>query len=188
VFCARCGQQIQDTSEICPLCGREATLSNISPTSVPIQGAIPAARQLNASPSPNLGPISPLLPKPKEVGGWLMFFCILLTVISPLVVLVMAWSGDLGVEFLFNIGWAAFGALVGFMIWNVQQQAFLLLWIYFGITALLIGFAVVNLLSAEQGVPIHDSILMFRSAIYCVAWFLYFKRSERVKKTFGRNL
>lgn len=117
-----------------------------------------------------------------------MFFCILLTVIIPLFVLVMAWSGDFGIEFLFNIGWAAFGVLVGFMIWNVQQQAFIWLWIYFGMTALLIGFAVVNLVSAEQGVPIHDSILIFRSAIYSVAWFLYFKRSDRVKTTFGRNL
>ena len=117
-----------------------------------------------------------------------MFFCILLTVIIPLFVLVMAWSGDFGFEFLFNIGWAAFGALVGFMIWSVQQRVFVLLWIYFGMTALLIALAFVNLVSAEQGIPLHDSILVFRSAIYCVAWFLYFKRSDRVKTTFGRNL
>jgi hypothetical protein len=153
-----------------------------------MQGAIPTAGQLNASPLPNLGSTSPLLPKPKQVGGWLMFFCILLTVIIPLFVLIMAWSGDFGMEFLFNIGWAAFGALIGFMIWSVQQRVFLLLWIYFGMTALLIALAVVNLASAEQGIPIHDSILVFRSTIYCVAWFLYFKRSDRVKTTFGRNL
>jgi hypothetical protein len=34
----------------------------------------------------------------------------------------------------------------------------------------------------------HEIILIFRSAIYFIAWFLYFKRSDRVKTTFGRNL
>jgi hypothetical protein len=153
-----------------------------------MHGAIPTAAQLNASRLPNSGSTSPLSPKPKQIGGWLMFFCILLTVIIPLVVLAMAWSGDTGMEFLFNIGWAAFGALIGFMIWSVQQRVFLLLWIYFGMTALLIALAVFNLASAEERVPIRDSILVFRSAIYSVAWFLYFKRSARVKETFGRNL
>jgi hypothetical protein len=188
LFCARCGEQIPTASEICPLCGRETTLKPISSTSVALQRTIPTVGQLNALPQPNLGAISPLKPKLKEVGGWLMFFCILLTVIIPLFVLLMAWSGDFGMEFLFNIGWAAFGVLTGFVIWSRQQRVFRLLWIYFGITAVLIALAVVNLVSTKDGVPMHDSILVFRSAIYCVAWFVYFKRSDRVKTTFGRNL
>ena len=123
-----------------------------------------------------------------EVGGWLMFFCILLVVIVPIGVMVITWSGEFGIDVIFNIAWAAFGALVGAMLWNVHPRAFVLLWIYFGMTALIIVLAVVNIATAESVTAVHDVVLVFRSVIYCLAWFLYFKRSERVKATFGRNL
>lgn len=123
-----------------------------------------------------------------EVGGWLMFFCILLVVIVPIGVMVIAWSGEFGIDVIFNIAWAAFGVLVGAMLWNVHPRAFVLLWIYFGMTALIIVLAVVNIATAESVAAVHDVVLVFRSVIYCLAWFLYFKRSERVKATFGRNL
>ncbi|HEY3767464.1 MAG TPA: DUF2569 family protein [Candidatus Angelobacter sp.] len=138
--------------------------------------------------SPNLTPAIELPRKPKEVGGWLMFFCILLILVVPIAVMAMAWSGDFGIEIVFNIAWAAYGVLVGAMLWNVHPRAFLLLWIYFGMTALMVALAVFNLATNEEGATAHDSILVFRSVIYSVAWFLYFKRSERVKATFGRNL
>jgi hypothetical protein len=181
MFCARCGQQIPDASEICQVCGREATLIPSSPPFVTTQ-------PFSNSPALNFTPAATPLSKQKEVGGWLMFFCILLTLVNPIYVLVMAWSGDYGIEFLFNIVWAAFGALVGRMVWGVQQRVFPLLWIYFGITALRIALAVANFISAEERVPVQEFILVFRSAIYSIAWFLYFKRSDRVKETFGRNL
>jgi hypothetical protein len=133
-------------------------------------------------------PATTIQQKQKEVGGWLMFFCILLIVVVPIAVMVMAWSGDFGMEILFNIAWAAFGVLVGAMLWNIHSHAFLLLWIYFGMTALIIALAVVNLATAEEGATAHDAILVFRSIIYCITWFLYFKRSDRVRATFGRNL
>ncbi|HEX4604238.1 MAG TPA: DUF2569 family protein [Candidatus Angelobacter sp.] len=117
-----------------------------------------------------------------------MFFCILVIVVVPLFVMATAWSSDIGLEFVFNLAWAAFGILLGAMLWNVHQSAFLLLWIYFGMTALILVLAIVNLATADSGATVHDSVLLFRSIIYGAAWFIYFKRSERVRATFGRNL
>jgi Protein of unknown function (DUF2569) len=188
VFCARCGQQIPDASVICPQCGLGASLNLTPATSGPVQATILATEQISTPPAPNFMPATTIQPKQKEVGGWLMFFCILLIVVVPVAVMVMAWSGDFGIEVLFNIAWAAFGVLVGAMLWNVHSRAFLLLWIYFAMAALIIVMAVVNLATAEEGVTAHDSILVFRSIIYCTTWFLYFKRSDRVRATFGRNL
>lgn len=55
-------------------------------------------------------------------------------------------------------------------------------------TALIIVLAMVNLVTAEEGATDRDFILIFRSTIYSFVWFFYFKRSARVKATFGRNL
>jgi hypothetical protein len=188
MFCARCGEQIPDACEICPQCGREANLSPQSGPSAVVQAAFPAPEQIGALSSPNFAPAAVLPLKQKEVGGWLMFFCILLILVVPIAVMAMAWSGNLGIEVVFNIAWAAYGVLVGAMLWNVRPRAFLLLWIYFGMTALIVALAVFNLATREDGATTQDSILVFRSIIYSVVWFLYFKRSDRVKATFGRNL
>jgi Protein of unknown function (DUF2569)/zinc-ribbon domain len=182
MFCARCGEQIPDSSAICPQCGREASLNHIVAPSIPAP-TTPAAEQFNTPLTQSFIPR-----RQQEVGGWLMFFCILLIVVVPVFVMAMAWSGDFGIEAMFNIAWAAFGVLVGAMLWNVHPRAFVLLWIYFGMTALIIVLTIVNLATAEEGATAHDSVLVFRGIIYFIAWFLYFKRSERVKATFGRNL
>src|SRR6266481_2316337 len=82
MFCARCGQQIPDTSALCPLCGREATIKFEPP---------PVVGQTNVALEP-----SPLAIPPaasfrnrglQPVGGWLLFFCIVLVIMGPLSVL-----------------------------------------------------------------------------------------------------
>jgi hypothetical protein len=181
MFCARCGQQIPDASEICPQCGREATL--IPPSSPSV-----TTPQLSNSSAPNFMPAAMLPRKRKEVDGWLMFFCILLIVIAPLFVMFMAWSAEPGPDTAAYIVWAGFGVLVGVMIWNLYRHSFVLLWIYFGVTALLLAMRIADFIFVVPNRNAHEITLIFRSAIYSVAWFLYFKRSDRVKETFGRNL
>jgi hypothetical protein len=181
MFCARCGQQIADASEICPQCGREPTLIPPSSPSVTTQ-------QISTSPALNFMPATTLPRKQKEVGGWLMFFCILLIVIDPLVVMFMAWSAEAGPDTASYIVWAAFGVVVGTMIWNLYRHSFVWLWVYFGITGLLLAMRIADLIFVAPNRNFHEITLIFRSAIYSTAWFLYFKRSDRVKETFGRNL
>ena len=181
MFCARCGQQIPDASEICPHCGREATLSPRSSPSATTQ-------QLSASPAPNFMPATTPPRRQKEVGGWLMFFCILLVVIDPLVVMFMAWSAEKGPDTASYIVWAAFGVAVGIMIWNLYRHSFVWLWIYFGLTAVLLSMRIADFIFVSPNRNFHEITLILRSAIYSFAWFLYFKRSDRVQETFGRNL
>jgi len=137
---------------------------------------------------PNLMPRAIPPANRKEIGGWLMFFCILLIVVDPLFVMFITWSADAGPDNASYIVWAGLGITVGIMIWNLYRHSFVWLWIYFGITALLVAVRIADLAFVESTHNFHEITLTFRSAIYFIAWFLYFKRSDRVKKTFGRNL
>jgi hypothetical protein len=188
VFCAKCGQQIPESSDICPLCGREATFKMGSLPTVPAFGSVPAPGEIIWPDKSQKISLPAGRPGMKRIGGWLLFFCIMLTVLAPITVLIQAWTGDIGAEGLFEVAWAAFGALVGVMTWNVNPRAFLLLWIYFGITLgfLVLGF--VGMALSDDSASFNQIMLTFRTLIYTVAWFIYFKRSDRVRATFGRNL
>jgi len=63
MFCARCGGQIADTAEICPLCGREASLRIEPPP--PLPG--PALQPQYAV------PVFAAITGPHGIGGWLLF-------------------------------------------------------------------------------------------------------------------
>ena len=118
----------------------------------------------------------------------MLVFCILLTVVAPLAVFVSAWRGGFEADDIVNIAWAAFGVVVGMMVWNVHRHAFVWLWIYFGFTVLIFALAIAGLVLAEETADVNQGILIFRSLIYTIAWFIYFKKSDRVQATFGRNL
>lgn len=190
MFCARCGQQIPGASEICPLCGREATLKLDPPPAIP--AAVPATA---VAPGQIQWPVEPAVIRPpmrrpdlKGVGGWLLFFCISLTLLTPLLTLVIMWSSNFGPEGMIDLALTAFGVVVGIMIWNVHPRAFLLLWIFFGLMALLLVLGIAaSFISSEEQSP-NQIVPLFRGLIYIIVWFLYFKKSDRVQATFGRNL
>ncbi len=190
MFCARCGQQIPDTSALCPLCGREATIKLEPP---------PVVGQTNVALEP-----SPLAIPPaasfrnrglQPVGGWLLFFCIVLVIMGPLSVLaeVMTLSSngpdtpDITIVVILDLARAALGVATGIVVWNVRPMAFTLLWIYFGLVALLGILGIIGFAMAEQNRP-EDLIVSIRSLIYVAIWATYFHRSQRVRATFGRNL
>ena len=51
---------------------------------------------------------------------------------------------------------------------------------------LVLGF--VGMALSDDSASFNQIMLTFRTLIYTVAWFIYFKRSDRVRATFGRNL
>ncbi|HKF23401.1 MAG TPA: DUF2569 family protein [Candidatus Angelobacter sp.] len=184
MFCARCGEQIPDTSDICPVCGREANVKL-------------AVAPASAAPAPALDPSSaaPIIPIRKDlqgVGGWLLFFCIALVILGPVWLLseVNSAAGSDLLGMVLEIAQIAFGVVVGIFVWNVRQVAFTLLWIYFGVTtvySLLAIIGSIELTNEGQGEPM-TFVYSIRSLIYVVVWFLYFRKSQRVRATFGRNL
>jgi hypothetical protein len=187
MFCARCGEQIPDASELCPLCGREATLNLPPPPPLPVPAAAPALGQIRWFDEPqNIG--APMRrPDLKGVGGWLLFFCILRTVFAPLAMVVRVSSAGFNLGTIFDLAFTAFGVFVGIMIWTVNASAFMLLWIFFSVSAVLLILAIIaTSLSGIRGVE-HMGQLVWALA-FTIIWFAYFKKSDRVQATFGRNL
>jgi hypothetical protein len=127
-------------------------------------------------------------PDLKGVGGWLLFFCISLTVLAPLLMFVREWGNGFELGSMIDLALTAFGVLVGIMVWNVHPRVFLLLWIYFGVTAALLVLGVVGAFFTPKEQDPKETIQLVRALISTIIWFLYFKKSDRVQATFGRNL
>jgi len=182
MFCARCGHQIPDASEICPLCGREATIQLPAPmeTAAASTATAPAA-------APSFSAVDRDL---QGVRGWLLFFCISLTVLGPLFALsqVTALSTEDAVGSILELARAVYGLVVGIFLWNVRPEAFRLLWIYFALVVLLGVLGIIGFATAPGEVKSEGLIQSIRSIIYALIWYAYFHNSVRVRSTFGRNL
>jgi hypothetical protein len=126
-------------------------------------------------------------PDLKGVGGWLLFFCITRTVLAPLAMVVRVSSAGLNVGTMFDLAFTAFGVFVGIMIWIVNASAFMLLWIFFGVSAAFLVLAIIaTSLSGIRGVEQMSQLVW--ALAFTIIWFAYFKKSDRVQATFGRNL
>ena len=183
MFCARCGEQIPDTSETCPLCGREASIHIAPPAPLPtVSHPQSAALAL------------PVIIGPTGVGGWLLFFCVSLTILAPLPMLMRASSGwHLIPRYLFDDLRLLYGMVVGAALWLKQPVSLMLLRIYFIIAAAMAVLSVLNLVSAA--LRAHESLFLmpgftptFWSVGIILLWFAYFRKSARVRNTYGSNL
>jgi len=187
MFCARCGEQIPDTSQTCPLCGRETTLN--LPPPPPLPAAAPAVAPAHIQWPDEPRQIGPPMRRPdlKGVGGWLLFFCIIRTVLAPLFLLTRLGGSSFDPANLLDLAFTAFGVLVGIMIWIVNASAFVLLWIFFGLSALLLLLALAGVLLSDAPDP-QQLARLFWALVFTIVWFAYFKKSDRVQATFGKNL
>lgn len=188
MFCARCGQQIPDASEICPQCGREATVNLGPPPPAPMSAAAATPGQINWLPEPEIISAPARRPDLKGVGGWLLFFCISLTLLGPLLMFIRLWGSGFELESMLDLALTAFGVLVGTMVWHVHPRAFVLLWIYFGLAAALLVLGIVGAFFSDEVQDPRSVIQMVRALGSITIWCLYFKKSDRVQATFGRNL
>jgi hypothetical protein len=73
------------------------------------------------------------------------------------------------------------------MVWIVNSSAFVLLWIYFGLSALLLLLGIAALVLSGALGP-QQMGQLFWGLAFTIIWFAYFKKSDRVQATFGRNL
>ena len=184
MFCARCGQQIPDASVFCQICGREATLK-LSPASAapPVEPRTPYAF---VTVPQNLGP--------SGVGGWLWWYCFNATVLGPLFVFarMSAWHIQ---DLLYSTEQIRllYGALVGAFLWMERPIAILLLRAYFiivGVDFLLTYLRLISLAQARHSALFR--VAGFNTTMVAVgiaiAWLIYFRKSERVRNTYGANI
>jgi hypothetical protein len=117
MFCARCGHQIPDATEVCPLCGKEATF-HLSPSESAVQAPMfPAA-------NPVAAPVSqrPIDASLKGVGGWLRAFCVIVAILTPLRLAMSGLDISVAPEKLIDWGIAVLSVTVGVMIWAVHPR------------------------------------------------------------------
>ena len=182
--------------------------------------APPSPPAAHVAPQPSVASPPVAATGPKGVGGWLVFFCVRLTILGPLYSLgqfLMNWEEAQPAFAQFpNLKTAAmwenaapiplliYGFIVGCMIWHGNPNGreiakkFLLIQL-FGligiefittfITIVIIGdipsLAVASVIGRLVGRLVGASFGIFLFGF--LPWWLYFKKSKRVRNTYGAN-
>ena len=131
-----------------------------------------------------------------------MFFCIVLTTLSPLFIVfqiffmitVRALRHLPDSFFVLDALRVFYGVVVGVFLWAKQPIALVLLRIYFGAVAVML--VLTSLRQIEFFMRSHSPQLFLSARFtvigvlmgYTVLWFAYFKKSVRVRNTYGYNL
>lgn len=177
---------------------------------------------LLGSGQPSSHPISPMLASgltptttsvqsagPTGIGGWLTFFCVSLTILSPLFALASigkTWtqSEALFVRFptiktvliwenLGSIVLVIYGFIVGCIIWSGNPQGrriarrFLVIRLVGFICVEIVALFMISSLPSEMVAGGVGGVIgaIFQSVVYFVIWWFYFKQSKRVRNTYG---
>lgn len=141
------------------------------------------------------------------VKGWLLFLCIILTIISPIFSLghlEMAWreSGPLFgayphlkdavvIETLCMVALMAYSIYAGFSLWSVKLGAvkvaknYLLAWLIYSIATPFVFVGIADLPSVFKNEILEEGIKnVVISILTFVIWFTYLHRSMRVRATY----
>jgi hypothetical protein len=125
------------------------------------------------------------------IGGWLGWFCVVITIISPAIILLGTFSEPSAYSAI-DLGLAAFSIFTGVNVWKVSPRALrlirILLLIQFCLGALLVLAQIFDASSAASSHSATSDPTGTRMLIGSVIWLWYFKKSKRVKATFGRNI
>jgi hypothetical protein len=198
--CTYCGRENDDAAVCCRECG--IALPKEEPTQASLESLPPViAATAPGSPAPSVSPRRP------EVGGWLLLFCLSLTVFKPLGALV-SMGRMLNepifqaeefpglplvtvVDILIGLGLVGFGFYAGFQLWNVRPGCVTTAKQYLRWTLIYPAFVMVSpfmLGLPAEALPytlIACFPLVFGSLLYFGIWYAYLNSSKRVKATYG---
>jgi hypothetical protein len=201
MLCGKCGALNPNSRAFCKSCG-----SSLWPT---VKAKAPAGALAAAGHAPSLietqgagvqrPPISPELPSVDFSGfygvrGWLLLFCISQTIIGPVVVLAEAAKSKSFPTIAIDLGLTALSIYTGVALWRRRTNSFRWLKAYF---LVLLTFAVLGLLASiilrrsylERDLSINPVLGgCIRTVASVIIWWAYFKKSKRVRATYGRNL
>jgi len=146
---------------------------------------------------------------PKGVGGWLVFFCVGITILGPLFALgqittnweqaqpAFAQFPNLKTAILWeNIGSVAlliYGFIAGCMIWGGNASGreiakrFLLIRLFGAIGIEFITVVIMGDMPSQVATSVIGAAVraVFREVVYFLIWWFYFKKSKRVRNTYG---
>jgi hypothetical protein len=189
LFCQECGAE--EANGICPRCG----------TAPPIQlsGSIASLSDVGGGP-----PATPPTwsdyknPVPVGVSGWLLFFCISMTVFGPFFEGKIAFTAlrnltrtiSVGTMLrLLSVGTIYFGLSIfsiwaGIWLWSEDRRGLSMAKAYL-LVAPVIVISLYGIL-ALSGLTVNLPIIIFQRLIYSAVWYAYLTRSKRVRDTFFR--
>ena len=130
----------------------------------------------------------------RGVGGFLLFFCVAITVFRPLGCgAEILWNPHDTFVVVFDLGLAAFSIYTGLTTWRARPNALKLIKVYFIVTlalpCLMILRLSTNIKEIVQQSPSENPVANGLKWLITVAiWWSYFAQSKRVKATFGSNL
>jgi hypothetical protein len=125
------------------------------------------------------------------LGGWLLFFWIIITVVGPLAVARVAARSSDPLNWVLLVGTAGIGIYAGILIYKEDHKALDVLRILFVVQ--LLGAAAMLLRTPDNRVGWQsvNAAIYVRAAVKVVwvgIWWLYFRTSDRVRNTFSRNI
>lgn len=144
--------------------------------------------------------------KYKSVGGWLLFLCVIFTIISPLITIFkLVWS-YVQIQELYDVYPGLFNLLLidsalslflivlgiraGISLWRIKPGAvkiaknYLLIFLVYSIIAIFLPFTA-GLPSEANSAMIFDVVKGFiKSLIFFGIWYSYLNQSKRVKATY----
>jgi uncharacterized protein DUF2569/zinc ribbon protein len=201
MFCSRCGVLNPDDHAFCKACGYDLgppvqTGVSLDPPSV--AGRVPAATGTRSASTldrpPSVLAVSNKATELRGVGGWLLLFCVGLTVISPLFVLAEAVNSKDIPTIAIDLGLAALYIYSGIGLWRVKTDSFKWLKVCFVVNLILGLLGILGSIWTQPDSLEHklsssnDLASGARPIIGVVIWWSYFRNSKRVRATYGRNL
>ncbi len=218
MYCSKCGKKSTDSATFCSTCGNrlsaQASMGQDPVSNLLHSESQPEETSMNETPNATSDQAAPtrsppatsVEPRYKGVGGWLLFFCLGLTVLSPLITLgslVASYSESSQyfdtfpgllvitvIDTFLSVGLMAFSIYAGVGLWRIRPGALqtakkYLLWFlaYLAIAAVLPFMA--GLPSAANDVLIGEvAKSTFRGVIYFAIWYSYLNKSQRVRGTY----
>jgi hypothetical protein len=198
ITCPKCETK-QKESDTCIMCGVVfAKIKNDA-------ARIPHTETQNIVSQPPLESIS-VEKRYRGVGGWLLFFCISLTVLAPLATIASIITVFKDVSALFNqfpgllvitsvdiflsMGLMTLSVYAGIGLWRIRPGAVLMakryLFCFLGYQAIaaVLPFLAGLPSAANEAMYADVGKDMFRSALYFAIWYSYLNKSQRVRATY----
>jgi hypothetical protein len=160
----------------------------------------------NQQPAPPPLTSTPAEPRYKGVGGWLLLFCLGLTVFSPLLTigsLAASYSDSSQyfdqfpgllvvtvIDTLLSVGLMAFSIYAGTGLWRIRPGAvqmakrYLLCFLGYHVVAAILPFMAGLPSEANEAMIAQIAKDTFRGVIFVAIWYSYLNKSKRVSATY----
>jgi len=128
------------------------------------------------------------------VKGWLLLFCILVTIANPLSAAAEALRIRSVAVTILDAGFAALCICTGYRLWSIKPKSLRWVEIYFVVRLALAAVTLMGAIISKRPAlgrdfSLNPSLESGITNVYgTIIWWAYFKKSKRVKATYGRNL